>query len=98
MDRETLARRIRALRERLAQDGVTHVALSGSRARGDHRPDSDVDLLIEVEDDRLFSLLDLVGVQHVIGDDTGLTVNAVMKRSLSPLSRADTERDIREVF
>ncbi len=29
-------------------EGVTHMALFGSRARGDNRPDSDVDLLIDI--------------------------------------------------
>jgi uncharacterized protein len=37
---ETLRRSERALRER----GVKHAALFGSVARGDHRPDSDIDI------------------------------------------------------
>ena len=34
------------VREVLLRHGVTHAWLFGSRARGDHRPDSDVDILV----------------------------------------------------
>ena len=95
---ETIANSIRALRDGLTAEGVTHIALFGSRARGDHRPDSDVDVMIEVEGDRPFSLLDLIGVQHIIGDEIGLAVNATMRRSLAPSFAKEIARDIRDVF
>lgn len=44
---ETLRRSEHALRVR----GVTHVALFGSVARGNHRPDSDIDIMIEIDPD-----------------------------------------------
>ena len=98
MDTREIETRIRGLRPRLAAEGVTHVAIFGSRARGDHRADSDLDLLIEVEDGRPFSLLNLIGVQHVIGDEIGLDVNAVMRRSLDSRTRREIEADIRDIF
>jgi predicted nucleotidyltransferase len=98
LDRQDIEVRIRQLQARLAAAGVTHVAIFGSRARGDHRPDSDLDLLIEVEDGRGFSLVDLVGVQHIIGDDLGIQVNATMRRSLQPRFRNEITPDIREIF
>ncbi len=98
MDTREIETRIRGLRQQLAAEGVTHVAMFGSRARGDHRVDSDLDLLIEVEDGRPFSLLNLIGVQHVIGDEIGLDVNAVMRRSLDSRTRREIEADIRDIF
>lgn len=98
LDREAIAERIRRLRPALAASGVTHVALFGSRSRGDHRQDSDVDLLIEVEDGRRFSLLDLIGVQHTIGDDIGLPVSALMRRSLSGRFKTAIAPDVHDVF
>ena len=45
-----------------APHGARNVRVFGSVARGDDRADSDVDLLVEMEDDR--SLLDLVGLEQ----------------------------------
>jgi predicted nucleotidyltransferase len=98
MDRDALVERLRGLRPRLAADGVTHLALFGSRARGDHREDSDLDVLIEVEEGRKFSLLDLVGVQHTLGDAIGLEVSATMRRNLSPRFQRAIGTDILDVF
>lgn len=53
MTRKTLVRRVReAIRE---ADPSATVVLYGSEARGDARPDSDVDLLILLEGDHLSS-------------------------------------------
>ena len=50
MNRQEDPRPAAAERARLARaGGVTHAALFGSRARGDKRPDSDTDILIEVD-------------------------------------------------
>ena len=87
-----------ALKPQLAREGVSHVALFGSRSRGDHRPESDLDLLIEVDEARPFSVLDLIGVEHAIGDHTGLTVNVVMRRSLMPRFGQAIASDIVEIF
>lgn len=80
--REDLLAELRALRSDLEREGVTHVALFGSRARRDNRPDSDVDLLIDVDDGRKFSLLDLVGIAHEVEDRVGLPASIFLRRSL----------------
>jgi len=51
-----------------------------------------------VEKNRKFSLLDLVGVSHVIGDSIGVPANVIMRRSLEPRMAATIQRDILEVF
>jgi len=98
MDRQQLIETLRELRPQLAAEGVTHLAIFGSRARGDHRPDSDVDLLVEVDPATQFSILDLIGVEHRISDRTGARANAVMRRSLKDDFRARIEKDIVEIF
>jgi predicted nucleotidyltransferase len=64
--------------------GVAGLTLFGSRARGDNRLDSDIDIMIDIEAGRKFSLLDLVGVAHHVEDVFGLPANIFMRRSLDP--------------
>ena len=52
---------------------------------GDNRPDSDIDLMIEVDPDRKFSLVELDRRQaHRRGPRLGLRANVFMRRSLKP--------------
>ena len=82
MNQDQLKQRILAMRPDLRARGVSHMALFGSRARGDARQDSDVDLMIEV-DDPGFSLIDLAGIQQDLSEAIGLPVQITMRRSLS---------------
>ena len=86
------------LKPALRAEGVTSLAIFGSRARGDHRPDSDLDVLIDVEPGRKFSLLDLVGVSHIISDALKVEANIFMRRSLAPQMAESIARDLVEVF
>src|SRR3989442_1271024 len=95
---ETIVGKLRELAPALKAEGVTGLALFGSRARGDARPGSDLDILVEVPPDARFSLLNLIGVEHIIGDATGLQAQATMRRSLPPRFAERIADDILEVF
>ncbi|SRR5712671_4507424 len=98
MTRDEIIGTIRSAAPALKAEGVTKLAIFGSRARDDARPDSDLDVLVEVEQDSRFSALNLVGVQHIIEDATGLAVQATMRRSLEPQMAQRIADDIIEVF
>lgn len=98
MTREEIIAKIRSSAPALRAEGVTKLAIFGSRARGDERDDSDLDLLIEVDPNAKFSLLDLIGVEHIIEDATGLSAQATMRRSLEPRMAERITDDIIEVF
>ena len=49
MNREEILARLRENEAALRQQGVAHAALFGSRARGDQRPESDTDIMIEFD-------------------------------------------------
>ena len=99
ISRDRLVAELKALRPAFEREGVTHMVLIGSRARQDNRPDSDIDLAIEVSDEaRRFSLLDLVGVKHIVEDETGLPADISMFRSLGPDFRRQVERDRVDIF
>ena len=48
MDKAAILARLREHEPALRERGVSHAAVFGSRARGDNRPDSDVDILVEI--------------------------------------------------
>jgi predicted nucleotidyltransferase len=98
INRDELVAELRALRPIFVREGVTSMSLFGSRARGDNRPDSDVDVAIKVDPNVKFSLLDVVGVKHLIEDNVGLSGNIFMHRSLSPDFLAELHRDGVEIF
>ena len=98
MTREEIIATIRNNAAALRAEGVTKLAIFGSRVRDDNRPDSDIDVLVEVEPDASFSLLNLIGVEHIIGDATGLPAQATMRRSIPPRFAERIADDIVEVF
>jgi uncharacterized protein len=98
LSRDEIITSLRGLEPALRKRGVASLAIFGSRSRGDARLDSDLDVLIEIKDDIKFSLLDLIGVQHIIKDATGLETQAEMRRSLEPRFAERIADDIVEVF
>lgn len=75
------ARRDEVLRVAAAR-GARNLRVFGSRARGEHRAESDVDLLVELEPGR--SLLDLVGLSQDLERLLGRRVDIVTDAGLSP--------------
>ena len=63
-----------------AQHGAHNVRVFGSVARGEARPDSDVDLLVELESGR--SLLDLGGLLMDLQTLLGRVVDVVTDKGL----------------
>jgi predicted nucleotidyltransferase len=96
--RDELVSGLIKLETNLRDCGVNRLAIFGSRARGDHQRESDLDVLIDVYPDQKFSLLDLVGVAHVIEDSLGVSANIFMRRSLEPQMAETIRSDIVEVF
>jgi predicted nucleotidyltransferase len=64
--------------------GVESLDLFGSRARGDERTDSDLDVLIEYKTSKPFTLYELVQLKRYLEDLTGLTVHVSTRNALRP--------------
>jgi len=89
---------LRALEEPLRERGLVSLALFGSFASGDARPDSDVDVLVDIAADAPFSLVDLVAVKNFLEDRLGRPVDVVTKKGLEPLIRERVLREAETVF
>jgi len=63
-----------------AQHGASNVRIFGSVARGETRPDSDVDFLVELEPSR--SLLDRIALIQDLEDLLGKKVDVATERGL----------------
>lgn len=84
----------------LRKAGLGALYLFGSRARGDHRPDSDIDLLFEIapEADARFSLWDKAGLLGLLKEELETEVDFVERRALRPGFVAFVEPDLVRVF
>ena len=98
MTRDEIIAKIRSTVPALRAEGVTKLAIFGSRPRGDARPDSDLDVLIEVDPDSRFSLLNLSGVGLLVEEATGLKTQVSMRRALSQRMAERIADDVIEVF
>ena len=77
---------------------VRELSLFGSAARGEMRPDSDIDLLVEFLPDADVSLLEHAGLMLELARVLGRKVDLVSKRGLKPLIRDSVLADARLVY
>src|SRR5579871_4191559 len=82
MDRERVIATLLRYESELMAAGIIRLSLFGSTARGDNRPDSDIDLLAAFDDTRCISLLDVVGIEQQISGMLGRTVELVEEGTL----------------
>jgi predicted nucleotidyltransferase len=81
MQREEVVAILSRHRDELKGLGIKSLAVFGSTARNEVRPDSDVDLLVEF--DRGIGLFHLVDVQHRLSELLGgVPVDLVMRNSV----------------
>jgi uncharacterized protein len=91
MDRTTIIERIKAKEAAIRKEGATHLYVFGSRARGDNKPASDLDIYVDYDPEGKFSILDLVGIKLLLEDELALDVHITTKSSLHPKLRGEIE-------
>ena len=73
--------------------GICHAALFGAVARGDNRPDSDIDILVEFDPDTRVTVFDYVGVKEYIASLFEQPVDVIDRDALKPHLREPSARD-----
>jgi len=89
---------LRAHADQFRQQGVRHLYLFGSIARGDAHGRSDIDIAVDIDPEADFSLLDLIGIQQITEDLLGWRTDVVERRSLKRFVRPEAEREAVTVF
>lgn len=92
MDAQTLLQTRRSdILGAAARHGARNVRVFGSVARGDARPDSDIDILVDLDPGR--SLFDLGGLLYDLQTLLGMDVDVVTEKGLRPRIRAQVIRE-----
>ena len=87
MNREEIIARLREHEATLRERGVTHAALFGSRARGDQRPESDTDIMIEIDPAAPVGVYEYVRIKEYIASLFEGQVDVVDREGLKPYVR-----------
>ncbi len=82
----------------LRSRGVTHLALFGSLARGDAGPDSDVDVVVDIEPGRKFSIIDHGSLRVLLCDIFCRETDVVVRSRLRPALRQGIADERLKVF
>jgi predicted nucleotidyltransferase len=96
--REEILATLATLEKPLRERGLKSLAVFGSVIRGEARTDSDVDVLVDVEPDVRFSLIDLVALKDFLEDRLNREVDVVTKSGLDAGIRDRVLREAKSVF
>ena len=78
--------------------GATSLYLFGSASRGEATNQSDIDLFIDYDEARRFSLIDLVGMKQHLEETMAADVDITTRDSLHPMLKEEIERSAIRVF
>ncbi len=77
---------------------VRELSVFGSAARGELRPDSDIDLLVEFLPDAAVDLVDYAGFMLDLSRLLGRKADLVSKKGLKPIIRASVLQEARLLY
>jgi predicted nucleotidyltransferase len=84
---------LNAHRAELQRRGVAHAAVFGSTVRAENRPDSDLDLLVDIDPAANIGVYEYVALTRFIGQLFPVPVDIANRATLQPHVRPSAERD-----
>lgn len=93
MRRDDVIARLRQAEPALRARGIRRAAVFGSVARGDERPDSDIDIMIEFEPGAEGTIYQYMNLKEFVAGLFEGRVDVIDRNALKPHLRAPSARD-----
>jgi uncharacterized protein len=98
MTRTEAIQKLKQCADAVKARGATSLYLFGSTIRGQAARDSDLDLFVDYDSAKKFSLVDLVDIKLLLEQELGIEVDVTTRDSLHPMLRNEIERTAVRVF
>ncbi|MBP2560320.1 putative nucleotidyltransferase [Neorhizobium galegae] len=98
MTRNEAIEKLRQQADAIRALGATSLFLFGSVARDEAGPSSDLDLFIDYDPDKKFSLVDLTGIKLFLEDELSTDVDVTTRNSLHPRLKDKIEHSAIRIF
>jgi len=82
----------------LSQNGVEFAGIFGSRARGEEKPESDIDIMIRFKEGKTKGLLELISLERKLSEILGLEVDLITQDSISPYIKESVLKDLKVIY
>ena len=94
---------LKSVRPQLKEAGVLHAGVFGSTARGEYRPDSDIDILVDIDAKRIGDIVTYIKIADRIKEAVKarcpkVEVDVANHATLKPRIRKRAERDVLYAF
>lgn len=80
----------------LRKQGAKKIALFGSYAKNKETPKSDIDILVEFKGKKSF--LELVRLERELSEKSGVKIDLLTEKSISPLIMENVKRDMEVIY
>lgn len=78
------------------QNDIDYMGVFGSYARGEMKPDSDIDILVDFKENK--SLMDIGGVQYDLQQELGRKVDLISRKNIKPEIKKYIYNDLRVLY
>ena len=93
MKRDEIIEKLKEREADLRAHGVTHAALFGSVARDEQRPDSDIDILVDLDPAVVATMFDYAGLKEYVAALFQGSVDVIDREALKPRFRPRAAAD-----
>ena len=98
LDLQDVLDTLRSHESDLRRLGVSHAAVFGSVARGEAGAESDIDVLVDLDENRPMGIFEYARLKLYIGELLDGSSDVVNRRTLKPLLRANILHDLIHAF
>ena len=98
LDLQYVLETLRSHESDLRRLGVSHAAVFGSVARGEAGAESDIDVLVDLDENRPMGIFQYARLKLYIGELLDGPSDVVSRRTLKPLLRANILHDLIHAF